>query len=508
MDRPTRLHSSAAVLFAGALLLPVAARTQAPADVLAVAVAPFTNVSGSADEEWIGQGIAETLAATLEGGGARVVPVAASADADHVAIRTRAPGWLVNGGYQRQGERLRITGRVIDAPSGRVIRSTIVDGLMAELFALQDRLAADLLGALPVGGRPAGEAAARPPGREPFAAGAAPAAPRVPSGVAASAGTGAALGPRTGLRVIDGPPPPAAPATVARDDSGRATVRSARLTGPWRLDGVLDEPIYDQVPPIDGFIQQLPEAGVRPSEETHAWVFHDEDNLYVGARLWDSAPDQLIANEMQRDSFQIVNNDFFSVGLDTFYDRRNGVTFLVNAIGGFMDLAITDEDNPNMDWNAIWDTRTSRFDGGWSVEIEIPFKSLRFPPGRSQTWGLQLGRNVRRKSETSFLTAVPINAFPGQMRISAAGTLTGVEVPEGNRIFEVKPYAIGSVATDVNATPSIVNEGDGNAGIDVKYGVTQNLTADFTYNTDFAQVEVDEQQVNLHPPPPRRRSGC
>ena len=485
-------------LSAGVLLSPLVVRAQEPADGRAVAVAPFTNVSGATAEEWIGRGIAETLAATLEGGGARVVPVAASADADEVASRSPGAGWLVNGGYQRQGDRLRITGRVIDASSGRVTHSTIVDGLMAELFALQDRLAADLLRALPGDGRPAGEAAARSPGREPFAARAAPAAAlRVPSGVATSAGTGAALGPRTGVRAIDGPPPPAAPATVARDDSGRATVRSVRLTGPWRLDGVLDEPIYDEVPPIDGFIQQLPEAGVRPSEETHAWVFHDDENLYVAARLWDSAPDQLIANEMQRDSFQIVNNDFFSVGLDTFYDRRNGVTFLVNAIGGFMDIAITDEDNPNMDWNAIWDTRTSRFDGGWSVEIEIPFKSLRFPPGRSQTWGLQLGRNVRRKSETSFLTAVPINAFPGQMRISAAGTLTGVEVPEGNRIFEVKPYAIGSVATDVNATPSIVNEGDGNAGLDVKYGVTQNLTADFTYNTDFAQVEVDEQQVNL-----------
>ena len=200
---------------------------------------------------------------------------------------------------------------------------------------------------------------------------------------------------------------------------------------------------------------------------------------------------------MQRDSFQLVNNDFFSVGLDTFYDRRNGVTFLVNAIGGFMDFAITDEDNPNMDWNAIWDVRTGRFDGGWTVEMEVPFKSLRFPAGPSQTWGLHLGRNVRRKSETSFLTPVPINAFPGQMRLSAAGTLTGVEVPEGNRIFEVKPYAIGSVATDLNAVPRITNEGDGNAGLDVKYGVTQNLTADFTLNTDFAQVEVDEQQVNL-----------
>ena len=499
MHRTALLHSCAVVLSAGALLSPLAVRAQESADGRAVAVAPFTNVSGSAEEDWIGLGIAETLAATLEGGGAPVVPLEAP-DAEAVASRSRGAGWIVSGGYQRLGDRLRITGRVIDASNGRVTHSTIVDGLASELFALQDRLANDLLRVLPAGGLPA-EAAGerRPPGGPPLLAGEEPAAapPVPPRRVPASAGTGAALGPRAGLRAIDGPAPPVAPATLTRDGSGRATVRSVRLTGPWRLDGVLDEPIYARVPPIDGFIQQLPEAGVPPTEETDAWVFHDDDNLYVAARLWDSAPDGLIANEMQRDSFQLVNNDFFSVGLDTFYDRRNGVTFLVNAIGGFMDFAITDEDNPNMDWNAIWDVRTGRFDGGWTVEMEVPFKSLRFPPGASQVWGLHLGRNVRRKSETSFLTPVPINAFPGQMRLSSAGTLTGVEVPAGNRTFELKPYAIGSVATDVNAVPRVTNDGDGNAGFDVKYGVTQNVTADFTYNTDFAQVEVDEQQVNL-----------
>ena len=467
-----------------------------------VAVVPFANVSGAAGEDWIGLGIAETLAASLEGEGIAIVRRAGASGAPNDARRSPGAQWVVVGAYQRLGERLRITARVRDESDGRVTYASIVDGLMTELFALQDQLAADLLRGLSGRGvaarTEAGQAVAR---REPERAvgAASPALPvtggagREPAAAAPATGFGAGAG----LRAIDGPAPPVAPATVARDGSGRATVRSVRLTGPWRLDGVLDEPIYRQVLPIDGFIQQLPDAGAPPTEETDAWVFHDEQNLYVAARLWDSEPDGLIANEMQRDSFQLVNNDFFSVGLDTFYDRRNGVTFLVNAIGGFMDFAITDEDNPNMDWNAIWDVRTGRFDGGWSVEMEVPFKSLRFPPGASQVWGLHLGRNVRRKSETSFLTAVPINAFPGQMRLSAAGTLTGIEVPAGNRTFEVKPYAIGSLATDVNAVPAVTNQGAGNAGFDVKYGVTQNLTADFTYNTDFAQVEVDEQQVNL-----------
>ena len=200
---------------------------------------------------------------------------------------------------------------------------------------------------------------------------------------------------------------------------------------------------------------------------------------------------------MQRDSYVLFNNDNFSVVFDTFYDRRNGVAFLVNPIGGFFDYEITDEGNLNIDWNPIWAVRTGRFDGGWTVEMAIPFKSIRFSPGTSQIWGLQLGRNARSKNESTYLTPVPISAGPGMFRLSAAGTLTGVEVPEGNRTFEIKPYGIGSLATDVNAVPLVSNEGDGDFGVDVKYGLTQNLTADFTYNTDFAQVEVDQQQVNL-----------
>ena len=153
--------------------------------------------------------------------------------------------------------------------------------------------------------------------------------------------------------------------------------------------------------------------------------------------------------------------------------------------------------SPNADWNPIWDVRTGRFDGGWTVEMEIPFKSIRFRPGASQIWGLQMGRHIRWKNERTYLSAVPASAGPGEFRLSEAGTLTGVEVGEDNRTFEIKPYAIGSLATDVNAVPRISNNGDGDFGVDVKYGVTDNLTADFTYNTDFAQVEVDEQQVNL-----------
>ena len=275
------------------------------------------------------------------------------------------------------------------------------------------------------------------------------------------------------------------------------TIRAVKLAQRLQLDGQLDEAVYTQVQPIGGFIQQ-PDEGEAATEKTEVWVFYDDEHVYVAARLWDSAPeDQWIANEMRRDSSQILDNDRFQVAFDTFYDRRNGVAFMVNPIGGFFDYEISDEGNPNRDWNPVWDVQTGRFEGGWTTEMQIPFKSLRYRPGSSQIWGIQFGRRVRRRNEASHLTAIPISAGGGMFRLSEAATLVGVEVPTRVTRFDVKPYGIGSSATDLTADPAFSNRGNGDWGADAKWGVTQNLTADFTYNTDFAQVEVDEQQVNL-----------
>jgi len=473
-----------------------------------IAVTVFTNISGAAEDDWIGSGIAETLMTDVARIGAlsvvgpQTLSNALGSDqgsgaesAEVRAGRLLGARWVISGAYQRVGDRLRITARIVEVASAEVVHTAKVDGLATELFALQDRLSADLRRGLPGGDGATSTAARAATSSVPASAAAAP-PPRAAMGATtAAAGSGFAAAPAS---VIDGPPPPAPPETVARDAAGRATVRAVRLGSPLHVDGTLDEAVYDTVPPVSDFIQQLPDAGEPATERTEAWIFYDAQNVYVAVRNWDSAPEsQWVANEMQRDSYQLFNNDNFSVAFDTFYDRRNGVSFLVNPIGGFFDYEITDEGNLNVDWNPIWDVRTGRFDGGWTVEMEIPFKSIRFSPGTSQIWGIQLGRNVGRKNESSYLTPVPISAGPGMFRLSAAGTLTGVEVPEGNRTFEIKPYAIGSLATDVNAVPLVSNQGDGDFGVDVKYGLTQNLTADFTYNTDFAQVEVDEQQVNL-----------
>ncbi len=301
-----------------------------------------------------------------------------------------------------------------------------------------------------------------------------------------------------GVQTIDGPPPPIPPEVITRDAAGRATVRAVRVTDPLDLDGHLDEAIYRQVPPFGGFIQQVPDEGAPATERTEMWILFSHEDIYVGARLWDSAPEsEWIANEMRRDSFQIIRNDALSVAFDTFYDRRNAMLFSVTPIEGIFDQEISDEGSPNRDWNPVWDVQTGRFDGGWTVEMQIPFRSLRYNAGTSQVWGIHVGRRIRRKNEIVYLTPVPNSARPGMFRVSAAATLVGLEVPASTVRIDIKPYGIGSAATDLTADPTFSNRGDGDWGVDAKWGVTQNLTADFTYNTDFAQVEVDEQQVNL-----------
>ena len=303
--------------------------------------------------------------------------------------------------------------------------------------------------------------------------------------------------------LIDGPPAPVPPAVMTRNEQGQATVRAVRLDESLDFDGVLDEAVYGTVPAISGFIQLTPDVGAPATERTEAWILFDETNIYVSARLWDSAPEsQWVANEMRRDTSQLRQNDTFAVLFDTFYDRRNGVHFYTNPLGARADQQFTNEGNPNSDWNPVWDVRTGRFDGGWTVEMEIPFKTLRYRSEPPHIWGIQLRRAIRRKNEWAYLTRLPVasgagGGARGAFRVSKAGSLVGLEPPAAGRNIELKPYAIGGLTTDMSATPVKINEASADGGIDVKYGITQNLTADFTWNTDFAQVEVDERQVNL-----------
>ena len=319
-----------------------------------------------------------------------------------------------------------------------------------------------------------------------------------PSGVAGQLPASAEVG---GIR-IEGPPPPTGPDVISRDEAGRATVRATRVAEPMSIDGVLDEGFYQATVPIPGLIQSLLTPGAIPTERTEAWVGFDDENVYVAARLWETAPQsEWVANEMRRDASTIRTNDNFGVFLDTFYDRRNSVGFYVTPVGGVADLQMTNEGSPNFDWNPVVTIRTGRFDGGWTVEMAIPFKSIRYRSGTDQVWGIQMRRVIARKNEWSHLTLLPLSVTgtgpSAIMRISMYGTLVGIEAPPPSRNLQVKPYAISGLRTDLTAQPEISNDVHSDAGLDIKYSITENLTADLTLNTDFAQVEVDEQQVNL-----------
>ena len=296
------------------------------------------------------------------------------------------------------------------------------------------------------------------------------------------------------------PPPPAAPATVARTAQGRATVRAIRLDAPLDLDGVLDEAAHRDNLPADGFIQVVPYEGQPVSERTEAWVMYDDDHVYVACRCWDSAPPEAwIANEMRRDTDGLRENDFFGALFDTFHDGRNGFNFYANMLGARSDQWVTDEGRPNSDWNPVWSVRGGRFDGGWTIEMAIPFKSIRYVSGDDQTWGVHLRRAIRRNNEYAYITFIPASTGGRQSitRVSAAADLVGLDLPPAGRNIEIKPYATSSLTSDRTLTPAVSNDLDGSLGGDIKLGISANITADLTYNTDFAQVEVDERQVNL-----------
>jgi hypothetical protein len=310
-------------------------------------------------------------------------------------------------------------------------------------------------------------------------------------------------------------PPPSAAAPVSartigaeRDASGRLVVRAVKLSSPLVLDGRLEDEVYHRVPSIGGFIQQEPNEGQPATEWTEAWIFYDERNVYVSARMYLSEPDRLRANEMRRDSVNIFRNDFFSVTLDTLHDKRSGSFVMTNALGGMRDALITDETrSTNFDFNMVWQVKSQRFEGGWTTEIAVPFRSLRYTQKPEQTWGIILARGDWWKNEFSYLVPIPRAAgLQGSFRVSDAATLVGIEAPPPGLNLEVKPFVTGNSTTAPVAPSSVPgavpSPGFSTAlgqeyGIDVKYNVTRSLAADFTYNTDFAQVEVDDQQINL-----------
>ena len=271
---------------------------------------------------------------------------------------------------------------------------------------------------------------------------------------------------------FSGPPPPAPPDVIARDAEGRTTIRAVRVSGPMQIDGALDEPLYD-VPAMTDFVQVEPQQGEPATEKTEIWFGFDGDNVYISFRCWDSRPERRVTKDMRRDGSAMFSGDdvvyFF---LDTFYDRRNGATFTVNSLGGRSDGQVTG-DQYNGDWNPIYDLAAGRFDGGWTVEVALPFKSLRYRAGEAQIWGFNASRTVRWQNEISVLVPVPPwRGLSSARQPQLAGTVVGIEAPSGSKNLEIKPYAVSSVTTNTNVLPRIVNDVTGEIGVDLKYSVT------------------------------------
>jgi len=227
---------------------------------------------------------------------------------------------------------------------------------------------------------------------------------------------------------------------------------------------------------------------------------YDDRFVYVAARCWTREPDTIVANEMRRDSFAIFQNDNFGVLFDIFHDRRNGFMFCTNPLGGLADSLVTDERDTNRDWNTVWDVHTQRFDQGWTVEMAIPFRSLRYPAPGPQDWGVQFRRTARGANEFSYLTPMPA-AFTQRaiVHVSQAATLVGLEAPKAALNLELKPYVLGSVATDMDASVPFRNDPSADVGFDTKYAFKNGLVADaaftflrnLTINTYLARTRTE-----------------
>lgn len=273
------------------------------------------------------------------------------------------------------------------------------------------------------------------------------------------------------------------------------------------LDGdVLADAAYGQAGPISTFWQTTPQEGAAVSERTEVRIVYTDRALYVGVMCYDRDPAGIIVSDSRRDA-PLDETDSFQLILDTYLDGQNGFVFGTNPAGIEYDAQVTKEGQGggfgrqqagsgggfNINWDGSWDVRTQITELGWSAEFEIPFRTLRFPTASEQTWGINFQRNIRRRNERAFWTRMP-RQFDLN-RVSRAGRLSGLVVPQP-RNLQVTPYTLGQVARDFSADDS-GNDLTGEFGVDLKYSLTPSLTLDATYNTDFAQVEVDEQQINL-----------
>ena len=641
-----------------------------------VAVIPFTNISRDEGDDWLGHGIAETVAADLETRDAFAVVAlervaaamgggAASRDDTSAAALGRELGsrWVVAGGYQRIGDRLRITARLVDTLSGALAATARVDGSFADIFDLQDRIAGELtrsagaqvaLGAAPApagGGRApfgAGRAdlgrVARAGGRAPFGpvsegdvgfgpvgggrpesfgegaggfgpgsgggrrveqfreggAGSGPGAagrragtsndgsggfdferairnsqfgrpgrfdPDAGGAASPNAGNGEVTGgiilppdnpanraaaglPRRGpadssggrptgaMERLGGPRPggPATGAAMPRTTAaglapaaslgilaGRPNVTAVRAAQPPLIDGNLDDAIWQRATRITEFVQQSPLEGQPATEDTEVYIAYDDDHLYFGLYAHYSQPSMMRANRVDRDQ-AFFGDDLISVYFDTFLDQQRAYVFSVNGYGVQNDSILearfggggsssgrssrgggfsmggrgsfTGVRWGDRSWDALYETGGTVVDDGWTAEMAIPFKSLRYPSNQTHRWGFQIARRIRGKDETVVWSPMSrdVSGLLPQM-----GVLDGLSDLSTSRNLEILPTATAIRVDSLDrSSGGLTDEAQPEGGVNLKYGVTSNLTLDVTYNPDFSQIESDRPQIEVN----------
>ena len=527
----------------GGGLLPVPHAQAVPtAAASTVAVIPFSNITGDAADEWIGAGLAERVMADLRDvpglsvigrevllEARRSLGEASDRSDERVATdlgRGLGVTWLVAGGYQRLGDLIRITARLVDVASGSVIRTAKIDGAVSELFSLQAQIVSQLGDEMGWAGW--SPVAAELPRRS------APRGALNAEGAPAEVSEGILLPQRRSTEAA--PPQDTAGGTVTPADvtggltigapavggtaggpvlvGGRPTIDAVRTSTPPDVDGRLDDVVWRDAVRITEFVQTSPVEGAPATEDTEVYIAYDDSNIYFGFYVHYSDPSLIRANRVDRD--RIMVDDKMSVYFDTFLDQQRAFVFSVNGYGIQGDSLMAGRRGfgggggrgggfggvPRGDpsWDALFDSAGGLVADGWTAEVSIPFKSLRYPSrgsGEPHTWGFQITRSIVSKDETVVWSPVSrgISGFMTQM-----GVLQGITSLSTSRNLEILPTFTGIQVSSLDTTTGVFADDDVSpeGGLNVKYGVTSNLTADFTVNPDFSQIESDRPQIEVN----------
>ncbi len=252
-----------------------------------------------------------------------------------------------------------------------------------------------------------------------------------------------------------------------------------------KVDGSLDEPVWEKAPEAGDFIQFAPERGKPSSVRTRVKILYDETFIYFGFLCYDSQPEKIAARITKRDE-EVKTDDAVYVMIDTYHDRRNSYYYVTNLLGTQRDGRIAENGKTtDITWDGIWKSAGQRTDFGWTTEIAVDLSSIKFKPGKDRTWGLRLGRIVPRLLESSFWTG-PLES---PTKVSQFGDLRGLDLEKSEKKAQIIPHVISKVEEGTKSELEV--------GLDVRYAFSQMVSGNLTINPDFATVEADQEQINL-----------